>query len=325
MMEKSIVRISNLPTQSSNAGAHVVSTLGLKGYRQIVFSDGSLGIVRDDIKSSVDEIHYVSRKNILLNYVKIISFIITKRVDIVSIHNYKYILLRLFFPFKIMTYHFHGLDKELLSFWMIRKLILDRFNEVFSVFDLAYERAIIIPNFIPNNVKPRPSSDQSNRLIFVGRIDENKNLELLLDFVNLRQEVYDLQLSVYGEGPERFKLSSRFEGPSIKFFGHVEHDVVMNALSNNDILVLPSYDEGDPKVVKEALCSGLKVVVRSTMRHIGYHENLYFLEMHSVEVFSEGMDRVIRASYTSNQKNNFITLEQARADYQRAYDGLFKF
>ena len=103
------------------------------------------------------------------------------------------------------------------------------------------------------------------RLLFVGRLAGVKGVPLLLDAVaGLRAKHPDLRLTLIGDGPERAALETqtRSLGLSeiITFAGYQSQDAVADALSETDVFVLPSFAEGVPVVLMEAMAAGLPVV-----------------------------------------------------------------
>lgn len=111
---------------------------------------------------------------------------------------------------------------------------------------------------------PRPTGDDGSvRLIFVGRLAPVKGLRVLFEALDtLFDEIPSLQLTLVGDGPDRARLeqeAARF-GDRIRFTGYLTQAEVAKALSTHDICVLPSFAEGVPVILMEAMASGLPVV-----------------------------------------------------------------
>ncbi len=103
------------------------------------------------------------------------------------------------------------------------------------------------------------------RLIFVGRVVELKGMAVLLDALQtVRATDPDITLTVVGDGPDR----SKFERAAAKaglddavdFVGAKSQAEVAELLGQSDIFVLPSFAEGVPVVLMEAMASGLPVI-----------------------------------------------------------------
>jgi glycosyltransferase involved in cell wall biosynthesis len=100
----------------------------------------------------------------------------------------------------------------------------------------------------------------SNRILFVGRLVEEKGVELLLDAWS-RLPAMDLELLVVGDGPQRAVLEARGI-PGIRFAGQLGSDAVTELMSSARCLVVPSqWHEVQGIVVLEAMAAGLPAVV----------------------------------------------------------------
>ncbi|GGP22805.1 glycosyltransferase [Silvimonas iriomotensis] len=122
----------------------------------------------------------------------------------------------------------------------------------------------VIPNFV-ENIEPRPPRYPGNpvRLLFVGRIDVEKQPTLWLDTLSALVSRGQLaRLTVLGDGPLRAHLQSQAEqrglASLIEFMG-TRHDVA-DFMHRADFLLLTSWFEGCPLVVLEAMKAGLPVV-----------------------------------------------------------------
>ena len=93
--------------------------------------------------------------------------------------------------------------------------------------------------------------------IYVGRLAEEKNLELLINAFN---KLPDLHLSIVGYGYLENKLKS-LASSNVSFIGAVENKSLSKYYSNADVLVLPSKSEPWGLVVEEALNHGLPVII----------------------------------------------------------------
>ncbi len=103
------------------------------------------------------------------------------------------------------------------------------------------------------------------RLLFVGRLSHGKGLEVLFESIaQLRSDGVDVGLTVVGDGETRPRLErlARTLGiaSSVTFVGSEPEDAVRRRLADTDIFVLPSFAEGVPVCLMEAMASGLAVV-----------------------------------------------------------------
>ncbi|MDE4192700.1 glycosyltransferase family 4 protein [Phaeobacter gallaeciensis] len=95
-------------------------------------------------------------------------------------------------------------------------------------------------------------------LLFVGRLAAVKGLPILLNA--LRDLSGDWKLTVIGDGPDRAALEAQAQGLNVDFLGYRSQSEVAEALSSTDVFVLPSFAEGVPVVLMEAMASAVPVV-----------------------------------------------------------------
>jgi colanic acid/amylovoran biosynthesis glycosyltransferase len=111
---------------------------------------------------------------------------------------------------------------------------------------------------------PKPIVD-SNSFVCVGRLCAEKGFLLLFEAVScLVQQGNDLHLVVIGDGPLRKELESfvvrRNLGGNIKMLGWQSTSSVREYLNSSRGLVLPSFAEGLPIVIMEALAMARPVI-----------------------------------------------------------------
>lgn len=112
----------------------------------------------------------------------------------------------------------------------------------------------------------RPSTPSSHvRLLFVGRIAAVKGLPVLIEALpELTKRHPGLSLTVIGDGPDRGKIEARVKElgltDAVVFAGYRSQAEVADALTETDIFVLPSFAEGVPVVLMEAMAARVPVV-----------------------------------------------------------------
>lgn len=118
---------------------------------------------------------------------------------------------------------------------------------------------------VEENVDPMVVKAASNpSLLFVGRLDENKNIISVLNIFPEIQPYVDA-FDIVGRGPledvvrEKAKCFSK-----IKVHGMLQNEEVQRRMSRNDYLILPSKYDGWGAVVNEALSQGMRVLCSDT-------------------------------------------------------------
>src|SRR2546423_3774369 len=98
------------------------------------------------------------------------------------------------------------------------------------------------------------------RLLYVGRVSREKDLDLLADaYRRLRKEGLPVQLFVVGHGPYSEALAKAL--PEAFFTGYLRGTELATAYASADVFVFPSTTDTFGNVILEAQASGLPVVV----------------------------------------------------------------
>lgn len=117
----------------------------------------------------------------------------------------------------------------------------------------------------PSLFKPATHTGQGTRLLTVGRMASVKGMPILLEAIKqLQKDHPDLKLMVVGDGPERADFERRAKqlgiSDQVEFVGYQSQAEVRERLAEADVFVLPSFAEGVPVVLMEAMAAGVPVV-----------------------------------------------------------------
>jgi len=114
--------------------------------------------------------------------------------------------------------------------------------------------------------KPQKENNKEIRLVFVGKVSEKKGVMSLLEsthLLNTTNYQYNLTL-VGGAGNQqeykKIQKLAKTAGIPVEFVGRLEQKEVSVVMNDSDVFILPSFYEGLPLVVIEAMACGLKVV-----------------------------------------------------------------
>lgn len=118
---------------------------------------------------------------------------------------------------------------------------------------------------IPANYGTRPRDSYGQTVLFIGRLDVVKGVPLLLQaFAAARARHPGATLTVVGDGPARKALEAQAATLGITdattFTGYRAQSEVAALLEDADMLVLPSFAEGVPVVLMEAMASRIPVI-----------------------------------------------------------------
>jgi glycosyltransferase involved in cell wall biosynthesis len=113
--------------------------------------------------------------------------------------------------------------------------------------------------------EPRRRRDELPRLLFVGRLVPQKGQAVLLEAVAaLRQRGREVELLLAGDGPMRQALEEQAAtlgiAEHVRFLGAVGQEEIPGLYEAASIFCLPSFAEGLPTVLMEALAMELPVI-----------------------------------------------------------------
>ena len=139
---------------------------------------------------------------------------------------------------------------------------------------ISLQKIQVIPNGINFAIIANALAfDNKVDLIYVGRLQNHKNVDLLIDAVHILHERGNkLSLAVIGDGPEFVSLNDKVQNLElteyIKFLGALENDEdVYRHLRSASVFVHPSTKEGGGSITSlEANAAGIPVVA---FRHDG--------------------------------------------------------
>ena len=102
------------------------------------------------------------------------------------------------------------------------------------------------------------------KLLWVGRLEERKAINILLEAVKSLKELKDIfEIQIIGNGSQEYLLESKIEelkAYKISWLKNVKHDDIFVIMKNSDILIHTSYREATTNVIPEALSMGLPVI-----------------------------------------------------------------
>lgn len=105
-------------------------------------------------------------------------------------------------------------------------------------------------------------SNDHFKVLYVGRISKEKDLDVLAGAFNLLHRMTDrVQLIIVGDGPYREQMENCLGNRQVLFTGYLEGEALARAYASSDLFVFPSATDTFGNVVLEAQASGLPVIV----------------------------------------------------------------
>ncbi len=260
---------------------------------------GGIASVIQSYSKIYDNFHFVSTnsskekfklcRNILIFLKAIVLIAYFKwigRVEIMHVHGASkvsferksmLIKIALMFRYKIV-YHSHGADFEAYA----QKKGIDKVGEILNrcsavvvlsktwkkYFEETYglKNVYIINNIVePRTLEPEKNSDKLMSLLFLGQIGDRKGIFDLLDVIAANRADFDgrIKLTVGGDGDiERFNemVSTNSLENIVDYVGWITGDDKKRLLSKCDVVVLPSYNEGLPIFILEAMAYSKPII-----------------------------------------------------------------
>jgi len=162
-------------------------------------------------------------------------------------------------------------------------------------------RPVTIPNGISLSTRPAvpQSTSRTPRMIFVGRLNSQKNL-LFLPPVLAKIRELEWNLDFVGDGAERKALETAFAefglSSRVHFHGWLERTAVEQKLVEAEIFILPSFVEGLSIAVLEALKFGLLLIGSDipTLRDcVAQNVNGYLISLNSPELWIKQLTTIL--------------------------------
>lgn len=222
---------------------------------------------------------------LMLAIFKFLLMFLMKNVKIVHIHGASYssfwrkcIFINLSYLFKIkVIYHIHGGEfhiffskypkfvKQTLQKCDV-VIVLSSFWKDFFEKEVCHKKIIIINNIIDKPIKLDILEDKNTcNLLFLGLLSRNKGIYDILEVLHKFYKDYKGKICLYiggnGEITTVKELICKNQlNEIVKFMGWVSKERKCEVFSNSDIFVLPSYNEGLPISILEAMSYKLPII-----------------------------------------------------------------
>jgi glycosyltransferase involved in cell wall biosynthesis len=120
-----------------------------------------------------------------------------------------------------------------------------------------------------DNYQPNWEPRTENRILFVGRVTGEKQIDVLLQAVKLLPAELDAKVEIVGGGDQKRNLEHLAEALGIRdrvtFAGYVTDDELRDAYSRATVFAMPSIAELQSIATMEAMASALPVVAADAM------------------------------------------------------------
>jgi glycosyltransferase involved in cell wall biosynthesis len=137
-----------------------------------------------------------------------------------------------------------------------------KITDIIRSLDVTPEKIIELPsgvesNSLSNEIKP---VGQILRFLFLGRYERRKGIEELNDAISTivsKEQKQKTEFHFIGPIPQEKHLQNK----AVIYHGEIRDKVKLTAaIKNCDVLICPSWSEGMPNVILEAMANGLTVI-----------------------------------------------------------------
>lgn len=127
-------------------------------------------------------------------------------------------------------------------------------------------KSFVIPNgindfWLLNKNNPRELSSNDIKILYVGRIEKNKNLTTTIEALKqLIKRGYNIEYSIVGKIHDQMIFNEVTENSFVKYYEPLPKELLIHVFYDNDIFVMPSIYESFGLVYAEALSQGLPII-----------------------------------------------------------------
>lgn len=189
----------------------------------------------------------------------------------------------------------------------------------FHYYKTLNKNALLISNIIGEPFESITSIDFSkkkNQLVYVGRLDEEKNVGSLIDVIS-KTELRDFTFKIIGDGPELENLKNMTNSKNLHskifFTGRLSIDEIKNELLASKVFLFMSKKECLPTVLLESLFTGTSIISYDCEfgpSDIINTDNGFLIPMNDSKLFIEKLQNLINS--TSLDQLNISTFEDAK-------------
>ena len=189
---------------------------------------------------------------------------------------------------------------------------------------IAHEHFLDFDKF---KIKKQPD-ERDNLVGYIGRLSEEKGV---LNFVKaiprILEEKGGVKFLIGGDGPLRDKIEKYLKGNNlndkVKLVGWIPHDKLLDYLNELKLIVLPSYTEGLPNIMLEAMACSTPVLatpVGAIPDVITDGETGFIMENNSPECIAENIIRALNYPSLDEIVENARELVEKEFTYEAAVE-----
>lgn len=125
-------------------------------------------------------------------------------------------------------------------------------------------------------------NDKQNGVLFVGRFVEKKGINIIKETAT---RCSDTVFTLLGSGPVKIK---NHQPPNVRVLEHVSTDELRELYGAHDLFIMPSFGEGWPAVVPQAMACGLPCLIsQDAFQGHGTDEEFFIVRNRNADEFTK--------------------------------------
>ena len=287
--------------------------------------------------------HYIVRS---YNYSKKIykAFLKKKDVDFVYAQGFTgwfYVLKKKNYNLPPIAVNFHGLEmyqkaaspKE----WLKQQIFKPPLKKITKLTNINYslggkitpilkklapdQKVIERPNAVTDDWLVESFGEQKNKIkkfVFLGRYVRHKGIQELSKVLKSLTSIYNFEFNFIGPIPDKNKIVSK----NILYHGVIEDkdgnsNKIKNILRNSDCLICPSYSEGMPTVILEAMASGCCIIASDVgaVRCIVDKNNGWLISPGNIDELCQSILEVINSDEKTLRQKKLNSLKKVKENF----------
>ena len=304
----------NCSIELINADERFTSCIPLSPIRTMCYGLLQYHTLKAQCNSGISNIihFHTSRSFLYLKDILLGSFAV-KRLDcnvILSIHVGDINTVNRYLPVMLQKLSIHLLNKYFEKVIFLSNHIRNQFQDA----GLNHEKCDILYNFhdLGKQTEDSPKKSECTRLLFMGMINRDKGILDLLDAAQIcGNEAFTLDIggTITDESiREAYTAKKDALGNKITEWGYVTGAKKRELFESADVLVLPSYHEGLPLVVMEALATGCAMILTpvGAMPEILDETNAVWIKPGDIDGLAKAIDELCsdKEKLTQMQETN---------------------
>ena len=177
---------------------------------------------------------------------------------------------------------------------------------------------VVIQNGVEDRKKEYDNiKEKSDSFVFIGRVVEEKGIQELIEaFSKVNKKFQKAELNIYGDGEIEIFRQRYSSCNNVHFCGKT--DEVLKVMAQNEVFVLPSYQEGLSLALLDAAMMKKKIIVTDVGGNTEVVENMktgLVVPKGNIEKLVEAMEWML-----GHKKEAEKMAENARKRYEERFD-----